>query len=87
MGGHQPQKPFGHGEQELRNKLHKHAGWFVFKPKIPILVKFGGSWNRKCRYFFGLFLGQFVVIWYIFSVLVCLHQEKSGNPASRYLKY
>jgi hypothetical protein len=23
----------------------------------------------------------FVVIWYIFSVLVCLDQEKSGNPA------
>jgi hypothetical protein len=21
------------------------ARWFVFKPKIPILVKFGGPWN------------------------------------------
>jgi hypothetical protein len=26
------------------------------------------------------FLVKFVVIWYIFSVLVCLDQEKSGNP-------
>jgi hypothetical protein len=26
------------------------ARWFVFKPKIPILVKFGGPWNEKCCY-------------------------------------
>jgi hypothetical protein len=26
------------------------ARWFVFKPKIPSLVKFGGPWNRKCCY-------------------------------------
>jgi hypothetical protein len=25
-------------------------------------------------------LEQFMVIWYIFPVLVCLDQEKSGNP-------
>jgi hypothetical protein len=24
--------------------------WFVFKPKIPVLVKFGGPWNGKCCY-------------------------------------
>jgi hypothetical protein len=23
---------------------------YVFEPKIPILVKFGGPWNRKCCY-------------------------------------
>jgi hypothetical protein len=23
------------------------ARWFVFKPKIPILVKLGGPWNGK----------------------------------------
>jgi hypothetical protein len=23
------------------------ARWFVFKPKVPILVKFGGPWNGK----------------------------------------
>jgi hypothetical protein len=26
------------------------ARWFVFKPKILILVKFGGPWNGKCCY-------------------------------------
>jgi hypothetical protein len=25
-------------------------------------------------------LVEFVVLWYIFPVLVCLDQEKSGNP-------
>jgi hypothetical protein len=24
------------------------ARWFIFKPKIPIWVKFGGPWNKKC---------------------------------------
>jgi hypothetical protein len=31
------------------------ARWFVFKPKIPILVKFGGPWNGKCLLYFGPF--------------------------------
>jgi hypothetical protein len=34
------------------------ARWFVFKPKIPILVKFGGPWNGKGTYIlcpFGIF--------------------------------
>jgi hypothetical protein len=26
------------------------ARWFVFKPKIPIWVKFGGPWNGKGWY-------------------------------------
>jgi hypothetical protein len=26
------------------------ARWFVFKPKIPNLVNFGGPFNAKCRY-------------------------------------
>jgi hypothetical protein len=33
---------------------------------------------------FGIFYGRlvlFVVIWYIFPILVCLDQEKSGNHA------
>jgi hypothetical protein len=30
--------------------LARVARWFVFKPKIPILVKFGGPWNEKCCY-------------------------------------
>jgi hypothetical protein len=29
---------------------HSVARWFVFKPKIPILVKFGGPMNGKCCY-------------------------------------
>jgi hypothetical protein len=39
------------------------ARWFVFKPKIPILVKFGGPWDRKCCYIlrpFGIFYGYLV---------------------------
>jgi hypothetical protein len=26
------------------------ARWFIFKPKIPIWVNFGGPWNVKCQY-------------------------------------
>jgi hypothetical protein len=54
------------------------------------LVNFGGPWNVKCLHNiwnilqpFGIVyanLEQFMVIWYIFPVLVCLDQEKSGNP-------
>jgi hypothetical protein len=39
------------------------ARWFVFKPKIPILVKFGGPWNRKCSYIYD-HLKYFTAIWY-----------------------
>jgi hypothetical protein len=69
------------------------ARWFVFVPKIPIWVYYGGPLELKMLVYFmtfrnilrplGLFhfrLVQFVVIWYIFPVLVCLDQEKSGNP-------
>jgi hypothetical protein len=47
------------------------ARWFVFKPKIQIWVKFGGSCNWRCWYilwtlgpFYGLLL-YFCDIWYI----------------------
>jgi hypothetical protein len=43
--------------------------------------------ENVCRYifydqleFFTAIWYRFVVIWYIFSILVCLDQEKSGNP-------
>jgi hypothetical protein len=39
------------------------ARWFVFKPKIPIWVNFGGSCNGSCWYIlwpFGLFYGHLV---------------------------
>jgi hypothetical protein len=42
-----------------------------------ILMPFGSLLS------FGIFYGhlvQFVFIWYILPVLVCLNQEKSGNP-------
>jgi hypothetical protein len=64
------------------------ARWFVFKPKIPIWVNFGGSCYGKSWYIlwpletlFG-HLVYFVVIWYIFRHFGILDQEKSGNPAS-----
>jgi hypothetical protein len=46
------------------------ARWFVFDPKIPILVKFGGFWNKKCSYIlwsFGIFyvyLVKSMAFWY-----------------------
>jgi hypothetical protein len=60
--------------------------------KIPILAKFGGPWNGKCSILYD-HLEYFTAIWYnlwpigiacghlvYFYVLVCLDQEKSGNP-------
>jgi hypothetical protein len=47
---------------EVDNKV---ARWFVFKPKIPIWVNFGGPWNGKCWYILWPF-GNVVVIWCIF---------------------
>jgi hypothetical protein len=47
------------------------ARWFVFKPKIPIWVNFGGSCNGKSWFIlwpFGLFNGYrkyCMAIWYI----------------------
>jgi hypothetical protein len=65
------------------------ARWFVFKPKIPIWVNFGGPCNGKCCYI-GSILRQLetfychlvysVVIWYIFPCFGILYLEKSGNP-------
>jgi hypothetical protein len=39
------------------------ARWFIFKPKIPIWVYFGGTRNVKCCYIlwpFGMFCGHLV---------------------------
>jgi hypothetical protein len=39
------------------------ARWFIFKPKIPIWVNFGGPWNGKGWYIlntFGKHYGQLV---------------------------
>jgi hypothetical protein len=62
------------------------ASWFILRPKIPNWVYFGVPWNGKCWYIlrpFGIIydrLVQFVVIWNTFPVMVCLYQEKPGNP-------
>jgi hypothetical protein len=74
------------------------ARWFVFKPKIPIWVIFGGFCNGKSWHIleqFGVFYGHwkyfmaiwyllwsFVVIWYFFPRFGILYLEKSGNPVS-----
>jgi hypothetical protein len=56
----------------------------------PIWVYFGGPWNGKCFWSFGIFydnwvyyvwaFGNLVVIWYIFYRFGTLYQVKSGNP-------
>jgi hypothetical protein len=77
------------------------ARWFVFKPKIPILVNFEGLWNGECWnvLFFG-HLEHFTVTWYILWPIgnlvgiwytyiprfgICTVSKKSGNP-EKYLK-
>jgi hypothetical protein len=54
------------------------ARWYICKPKIPIWIKFWGTWNGKCCYIFAYLeyvmdiwfivwsFGNFLVIWYIF---------------------
>jgi hypothetical protein len=34
----------------MNKSLDRVARWFVFEPKIPIWVNFGGPWNGKCGY-------------------------------------
>jgi hypothetical protein len=78
----------------VRQVRGRVARWFVFKPKKPIWVSFGGLEIGKCLYIlwpFGILYGAlayFMTIWYIlysfgtfYPVLVsCMYQEKSGNP-------
>jgi hypothetical protein len=46
------------------------ARWFIFKPKIPIWVYFGGPWNGKCWYILWPFciiydhLVKYMAVWY-----------------------
>jgi hypothetical protein len=57
---------------------YRVARWYIFKPRIPIRVNFGGSSKSTCWYNFwpfGLFYGylvNFVVIGYIFHVCVAM---------------
>jgi hypothetical protein len=74
---------------------YRVARWFVFKTKNPNLGQFWKSLEWKMLLYFmiiwnilwpfGIMYGslvQFVVIWYIFPILVCLDQAKSGNPGA-----
>jgi hypothetical protein len=68
------------------------AGWFIFRPKIPISVFFIAlDWKMLTSLWpFGKFLRsfgkfnehlvQFVLIWYIFSGFGVTFEERSGNP-------
>jgi hypothetical protein len=57
------------------------ARWFIFEPKIPIWVNFGGPYIGQCLYIlwpFGVFNGHleyFMTICYIFPVLVSCTKE------------
>jgi hypothetical protein len=70
----------------LRNDVEPRvARWYIFTPKIPVWVNFGRSCNGRCYYILwplDIFYGQLVnfmtiwyvhcvVLWYIYSVLVC----------------
>jgi hypothetical protein len=79
------QKPTGKDFSLCRQSLGV-ARWFIFKPKIPIWVIFGGPWTGKCLYIlwlFGIFyghlgyvmtIGYIVFIWYILSGLGIIYQ-------------
>jgi hypothetical protein len=56
---------------------------FLVKLEYKMVVHFITIWNGlgPLGIIYGL-LVQFGVIWYIFPVLVCLDQEKSGNPGT-----
>jgi hypothetical protein len=45
------------------------AGWYIFKPKIPIWVNFGGFCNAICMYILWS-LGIFLAIWYTYFMAV-----------------
>jgi hypothetical protein len=74
-------------------KPSRVARWFVFKPKIPIWVHFGGPQIRKGLYIlwpFGIFygdLGYYMTIWYILysfgtflPVLVSCSNKNLASP-------
>jgi hypothetical protein len=57
-----------------RNERSRVARWYIFKPKIQIWAKFGGSSNGGCWYVlcpFGIFHSHWVysmAIWYILRI-------------------
>jgi hypothetical protein len=63
----------------------KSQFWYIFGAiEWKMLVYFMAIWNN-----FTVILRSFrnvVVIWYIFQHFGILHEEKSGNPATRLLQ-
>jgi hypothetical protein len=66
----------GRGKRGVGGGGGRVAWWYIFEPKIPILVNFGGSFSGRCWYVlrpFGLFyvrLVYFMALRYIFGHLV-----------------
>jgi hypothetical protein len=64
----------------------KVARWYIFKPKIPIWVNFGGPCSGRWWPMYWPFgkvcdhLVYFMAIWYIFHSFGILHQEKIWQP-------
>jgi hypothetical protein len=59
------------------------ATWYIFKPKIPILVYFGGPYIYVMENV-GIFYAQLDILWSFgtfFPVLVFCTKKKSGNSA------
>jgi hypothetical protein len=49
--------------KHLRNRV---ARWFLFSPKLPIWVYFGGPWNGKCYIF--VHLEYFTAVVYLMGI-------------------
>jgi hypothetical protein len=77
-------------DQSYKMLLGRVARWYIFKPKIPIWVNFGGPYNGKCWYIVWSFwnilrllvyvmviLVMFDIVLYIFPRFGILCQEKS----------
>jgi hypothetical protein len=71
---------------------HWVVRWFIFKPKNPNLGIFLRSLECKMLLYVMTIwnilrqfdkLVEFVCIWYIFPILVCMYQEKYGKPGER----
>jgi hypothetical protein len=56
--------------------------WYIFKPKIPIWVDFGGSCNRRCWYILWHLVYTYCGHLVYFSPL---YKVVSGNPATMYV--
>jgi hypothetical protein len=83
---------FGRSDKRLSSRV---ARWYIFKPKIPIWVNFGGSFNGNCWHSLWTWSTDSTAIGYILwtfgifcgnLVYFCRfgirNAEKSGNPAN-----